>query len=85
MTCQVKGKKKLYWGESHRSAWDRSMDHLEALRTRNDSYAGVKHWMTDHIGEKPDFKFEVLQSLMKRTSLLGSTQKQNGVEIGSLG
>ena len=54
MTCQVKGKKKLYWGESHRSAWDRSMDHLEALRVNNDSYAVVKHWLTDHIGEKPD-------------------------------
>ena len=67
MTCQVKGKRKLYWGESHRSAWDRSMDHLEALRVRNENYAVVKHWLSDHKGEKPNYKFEVHSSF--RTSL----------------
>ena len=43
------------------------MDHLEALRVGNESYAVVKHWLSDHMGEKPNFKFEVHSSF--RTSL----------------
>ena len=30
MTCHEEGKKQIYWGESHRSGWDRALDHQKA-------------------------------------------------------
>ena len=67
MTCQGQGKVRLYWGESHRSGWDRSADHAAALRSKDESYAIVKHWINDHPEGQPDYKFEVMRSF--RSSL----------------
>ena len=41
LTCKAEGRSKQYWGETHRTAWDRSRDHLQALRTKDDTYAVV--------------------------------------------
>ena len=67
LTCQTQGQKKVYYGESHRSAWDRSEDHRNAIRTQNEEYAIVKHWKNDHQNEKPNFQFEVVKAF--RSSL----------------
>ena len=67
LTCHTQGQKKVYYGESHRSAWDRSEDHRNAIRTQDDSYAIVKHWTNDHQGEEPNFQFEVVRAF--RSSL----------------
>ena len=63
MTCHKLGKRKVYWGESHRSGWDRSSDHMEALKKMNQKYAIVKHLINDHSpGQEPDFQFKVVRS-----------------------
>ena len=68
LTCKTQGRSKQYWGETHRAAWDRSRDHIQALKSRDDSYAVVKHWETDHQQqEQPEYSFEVLRSF--RSSL----------------
>ena len=61
--CANSGTKSLYIGESHRSWWDRSGDHITALRTKNPNYAIVKHWQTNHpqMETPPNFKFEVVE------------------------
>ena len=46
--CKSQGKEAYYWGESHRTWWDRSQDHIAALRTSNESYAVVKHMKNEH-------------------------------------
>ena len=63
MECGKVGRKSIYIGESHRSWWDRSWDHLAALRNKTESYAIVKHWIECHntMVEPPDFKFEIKQ------------------------
>ena len=49
----------VYWGESHRSWWDRSQEHLVALDSGNKEYATVKHMLNKHQGDPHDFKFKV--------------------------
>ena len=59
----TKGVRKIYWGESHRSGWDRASDHQKALKTQNKAYAIVKHQLNDHNEEEvPNFQFNVVQS-----------------------
>ena len=61
-TCLSKGIKATYVGESSRSWFDRSRDHSEALRTRNSTYAIVKHWEEDHgdMDDPPNFSFHLV-------------------------
>ena len=67
LTCQSQGKSKLYWGESHRSGWDRSADHQAALKRKDETYAIVKHWLIDHPEGQPEFEYKVQRSF--RSSL----------------
>ena len=46
--CKENGKRRHYIGETHRSFWDRAMDHYDALNEKNESYGVVKHWMEEH-------------------------------------
>ena len=62
MTCKNLGHTRVYYGESHRSAWDRSEDHRNALRTEDETYAIVKHWKIEHKEAKPEFQFKVVKS-----------------------
>ena len=69
LDCKSKGKRARYVGESHRSYWDRSLEHLADLRTKNDKNSLVKHWQECH-GEQdvpPKYSFNVLKKC--RTSL----------------
>ena len=68
LDCKVKGETRVYWGESHRAAWDRSSDHLQAIKVKDEKYAVVKHWLNDHPGETPPkYQFEVKKTF--RSSL----------------
>ena len=55
--CQECGM--LYWGETHRTWWDRAVEHRIALRTNDTSNALAKHQAIHHPGEVANFKFKV--------------------------
>ena len=59
----------MYWDESHRNWWDRSSEHINALKTRNDNNALVKHWNESHGDQQspPEFQFGVITTC--KTSL----------------
>ena len=61
--CLKTGRKSVYIGESHRFWWDRSGEHLAALKARNETNALAKHWIHNHpeMDTPPSFKFEVLE------------------------
>ena len=48
--------------ESHRTWWDRSSEHINALKTKNEKNALVKHWVETHGDQQspPDFQFGVI-------------------------
>ena len=62
LKCQENNRKAMYIGESHRTWWDRSGEHLAALKYKRESNALVKHWILNHEGMQspPQFKFEVI-------------------------
>ena len=56
------GKTSVYWGESHRTWWDRSREHHQALLSGNKSYAIVKHQEIHHPESTPNFTFKLNKS-----------------------
>ena len=60
----VGDKKAIYYGETHRAWYDRARDHAQALISRNQSYAIVKHWMTNHgdMSDPPSFNYKLVSS-----------------------
>ena len=62
--CAKTGTKTQYIGETARSFWDRSREHLQALEDGNMNFAIVKHWKQDHgdLNDPPAFKFETTGS-----------------------
>ena len=60
--CMSKGIKAQYIGESHRTWWDRSSEHINALKTKNEKNALVKHWLEYHGDQQspPDFQSGVI-------------------------
>ena len=49
----------IYWGESHRTWYDRSQEHGTALKNMDEKNPLVKHQMLHHPGRSPNFKFKV--------------------------
>ena len=62
LSCKVKGVKKQYWGETHRTWGDRAADHVQALRDTNLDYGIVKHQVNDHPGQVPNFAYVAQKS-----------------------
>ena len=63
--CQVeKAQKVYYYGESHRTLYDRAKDHFSALRKQDTNYAIVKHWHESHqhMETPPDFSISLVRS-----------------------
>ena len=56
------GRHSVYWGETHRTWWDRSREHLKALTSNDESYAIVKHMINEHPGRQPDFSYKIARS-----------------------
>ena len=64
MTCSREGIKSTYIGETHRTLFDRSKEHEQALRTKNNKYSIVKHWEEMHSNrlDPPEYSYRVLKS-----------------------
>ena len=60
--CTKEGEKAVYWGESHRTWWDRAENHRVALDTGDLDYAVVKHMVNKHQGAQWDYKFDLHKS-----------------------
>ena len=60
--CQEKGVRSVYWGESHRTWWDRFREHQDALANKNTDYAIVKHMAIHHPGSTPDYSYRANRS-----------------------
>ena len=65
--CESQGTRGVYWEESHKTWWDRCLEHQEALEKWDPTYATVKHMINFHPGESHNFKFKVDRTW--RTSL----------------
>ena len=57
----------MYCGESSRSLWDRTVEHLAALKCRQNSSFLWKHWSTHHDAEET-LDFSVKMTGSYRTS-----------------
>ena len=70
--CKDKGLKSLYIGETHRTLWDRTSEHLSKLESRAKDSALLKHWRTVHPEnhQEPDF------IVKKVGAYLSSTERQ---------
>ena len=69
-TCQEVDKKiSHYIGETHRTFFDRSIEHLKGLESRTESNALFKHWQIYHkeLQEPPDFRFKCLKTFKTST------------------
>ena len=64
LTCKDNQVKTTYIGESHRSLFDRSSEHEAALRSKNQTYAVVKHWEEVHpqMRTPPKYNYQVIKS-----------------------
>ena len=60
--CLEAGNTAKYWGESHRTWWDRSREHLNDLKSNNTDYAIAKHMPNCHQGMEPRFQFKADRS-----------------------
>ena len=61
-TCSGKGVTAAYFGESNRTLWDRSQEHLALLARKQDNSVLYKHWEEEHEDRKtpPDFSFSIM-------------------------
>ena len=64
MTQYQRDGKGLYYGESSRSLYERSKEHIKDREDGEDDSHQVKHWKIDHndMEEPPAFKFKMIQS-----------------------
>ena len=72
------GRTSIYWGETHRTWWDRAQEHIKAIKTMDEAYPTVKHMMTQHPGRIPDFRMKYHSSW--RTSLQRQIQEAIHIE-----
>ena len=68
-TCHSLGKKAHYHGESNRTLWDRSSEHWDALRRKDEKNPLRKHWVEHHntLDEPPSFSVKVVRSCRTAT------------------
>ena len=52
----------VYWGESHRTWYDRAREHGRGIATRDTNYGIVKHHLASHRDQEPKFAFKLDRS-----------------------
>ena len=62
LNCKEAGQRSVYWGESHRTWYDRSKEHSKALEKMDTNYGIVKHHMANHSDKPPKFSFQLNRS-----------------------
>ena len=61
-TCSTKGREAIYIGESSRSVFERSLEHLEDFKKEKDSSHMYSHATEAHsLEEKPQFSIKILK------------------------
>ena len=58
-TCSVNGVRKVYWGETSRTLYQRGKEHWSAYLSESDKSALHKHCLLDHPQISPDWKIKV--------------------------
>jgi hypothetical protein len=58
-TCSVNGVRKVYWGETSRTLYQRGKEHLSAYLSESDKSALHKHSLLEHPQSPPDWKIKV--------------------------
>ena len=61
ITCEMKGKTRVYEGETSRNAKIRGEEHLRGLINKKDGNPLYKHKLIDHPDEDPQFRMQVLR------------------------
>ena len=69
MTCKQNGIKAVYVGETHRTFFDRSSEHMKNLESRKESSALYKHWQNKHhnLLEPPEYAHSVVRTFKTST------------------
>merc|ERR1711954_106890 len=57
--CKVEGKVAIYHGETHRTLWDRTREHEDALMKSDSKNSLVAHWKQNHsvMEEAPTYTY----------------------------
>ena len=58
-TCSVNGVRKVYWGETSRTLYQRGKEHWSAYLSESDKSALHKHSLLEHPQSPPDWKIKV--------------------------
>ena len=77
--------KHTYWGETHRTLFDRVQEHLDDIANSEEKNAMVKYMAIYHPNESPDFSFKLHKS--SKTSLacqIGDALEITGHNCSSL-
>ena len=61
-------RKKVYEGETGRSAWTRGAEHLNEFEKKKEKSVLFKHKLTDHKNETVKFKIEITQKFKEALS-----------------
>ena len=62
LNCKTEGNRAVYWGESHRTWYDRAKEHGKAIETGDTKYGIVKHHQAKHRDLEPKFAFKLDRS-----------------------
>ena len=62
LTCLRAGRSSFYEGESGRNGFTRGLEHLAAIRMKDEQNAMWKHVLVEHNGNNPEFEMKVLKS-----------------------
>ena len=62
LTCLGAGRSSQYEGESGRNGFTRGLEHLKAVRLKDEENAIWKHCLVEHEGNKAEFEMKILRS-----------------------
>ena len=57
--CKMEGKTTIYIGETSRCAFDRSQEHVRAMRRSDKESPLVEHRDLEHPGKEPNFEMQI--------------------------
>ena len=80
-TCLQDGRSAQYDGEAGRNAYTRGLDHLDALRLKNEESPLWKHCVLEHHRENANFSMRALRSFT--SCLVRQVNEAVGIEMSS--
>ena len=69
VTCAVEGRRRVYHGESHRTLYERTVEHWEGLRDQTEDSVLWRHWREEHSDREtaPDYSVKVAEKCRSST------------------